>query len=85
MVKIERSSGQSVQIGPYTLQILAVHANEVVFALLDPDADCASCGERPAPGESQRWHCPVCATEAVVCQACAPTWECPECNPPGWG
>jgi hypothetical protein len=77
MVKIERSAGQGVQIGRYTLRVLAVGADEVVVALLDPDVDCACCGERPAG----RRRCPLCAAEAVVCPACAQSWRCPACQP----
>jgi hypothetical protein len=77
MVVIERMPGLGVQIGRYTLQVLAVHAGEVVVALLDPDKDCAGCGERPA----DRRRCPGCGAEAVVCPACAPVWRCPRCVP----
>jgi hypothetical protein len=72
MVVIERSPDQGVQVGPYTLWVLAVHADEVVIALLDPDKDCVGCGERAA---GQR--CPVCG--ALVCPACAQAACCPRC------
>jgi hypothetical protein len=75
MVVLERSPGQSVQIGPWTVRVLAVHANEVVFALLDPDRDCAVCGEQPAEGHC----CSLCGAEAVLCSACAVGWRCPDC------
>jgi hypothetical protein len=75
MVVIQRSPGQGVRIGPCTLRVLAVHADEVVVALLDPDKDCAVCGERPA----ERRSCPVCQAEAVVCPVCVPVWQCPAC------
>jgi hypothetical protein len=80
MVTIERSPGQAIRIGRYTVRVLAVHAGEVVLALLDPDRDCAGCGERPA----DRLRCPVCQAEAVVCAACVGSWHCPRCaSPPG--
>jgi hypothetical protein len=79
MTHIERSPGEGVQIGPYTLRVLAVRAGEVVVAILDPDVDCACCGERPA----QRRRCPLCAAEAVVCPACARSWRCPACQTRG--
>ena len=79
MVKIERSPGQGVQIGRYTLRVLAVHAGEVVVAVLDPDLDCACCGERPAA----HCRCPRCGAEAVVCATCASSWQCPKCLPRG--
>ena len=63
MVIIERSPDQGVQVGPYTLWVLAVHANEVVIALLDPDKDCIVCGE-PTPGA----RCPICGlTDLRAC------------------
>jgi hypothetical protein len=71
MVVIERSPDQGVQIGRYTLRVLAVHANEVVVALIDPDTDCAVCGERTTG------RCPGC--DARVCPACARAWHCPRC------
>jgi hypothetical protein len=74
MVVIEREPGLSVRIGPYTLQVLAVEAGKVTFALMDPERDCCCCGERPA----ERRRCPECLTEAVVCPACA--WRCPVCE-----
>jgi hypothetical protein len=73
MVVIERSPDQEVRIGRYTLRVLAVHADEVVVALFDPDMDCIGCGERPADG-----RCPVCA--AVVCWACGRAQACPRCG-----
>jgi hypothetical protein len=75
MDAIERSPGEGVRIGPYTLRVLSVDADKVVFALLDPDLDCCCCGERPADHR----RCPVCATEAVVCTDCAGSWQCPRC------
>jgi len=62
MVVIERSPDQGVQIGRYLLRVLAVHADEVVVALIDPDKDCVGCGE------SATGRCPGCG--AVVCPAC---------------
>jgi hypothetical protein len=45
MVEIERSPGQGVRIGPYTLWVLAVDPDGVVIALHDPDED----GDPPEP------------------------------------
>ena len=42
MVEIERSPGQGVRIGPYTLRVVAVHPDRVEFALRGP--------ESPLPG-----------------------------------
>jgi hypothetical protein len=75
MVVIERSPGQCVQVGPYVLRVLAVHADEVVVALFDPDRDCHVCGERPA----DRRACSVCGAEVVVCPACLGASSCPAC------
>jgi hypothetical protein len=72
MVVIERSPDQGVQIGRYTLRVLAVHGDEVVVAVFDPDKDCVGCGERAA---GQR--CPVCG--ALVCPVCARPARCPRC------
>jgi hypothetical protein len=74
MVVIERSPDQSVQIGPYTLRVLAVRAGEVVVALLDPATDCISCGER---GSARR--CRVCDVEVLLCPGCVDSWRCPRC------
>jgi hypothetical protein len=71
MVVIERSPEQGVQIGRYVLRVLAVHADEVVVALIDPDRDCAGCGERTTG------RCRGCA--ARVCPACARERHCPRC------
>ena len=57
MVVIERSPEQGVQIGRYVLRVLAVHADEVVVALIDPDRDCAGCGERTTG------RCPGCGAQ----------------------
>ena len=75
MVVIERTSGQEVRIGPYTLRVLAVHPERVVVALLDPEKDCGSCGEA---GERRR--CLGCAAEAVLCRGCAASVRCPRCG-----
>jgi hypothetical protein len=72
MIEIERSPGQGVRIGACLLRVLAVRAGEVVVALLDPNADCHSCGEPT----SDRRRCPLCAAEALVCPACEPSWRC---------
>jgi hypothetical protein len=45
MVVIERSPGQEVRIGPYTLRVVAVDPDGVVIALHDPDED----GDPPGP------------------------------------
>ena len=76
MVTIECSPGQCVRIGHRTMRVLAVHAAEVILALIDPDKDCALCGERPA----NRHYCPVCASGTVICPACTPDWCCPRCG-----
>ncbi len=75
MVQIERSPGQAVRIGQYTLWVVSINADEVVIALLDPDKDCACCGEWPA----DPYHCPVCQARAVVCPDCVRSWKCPQC------
>jgi hypothetical protein len=36
MVEIERSPGQELRIGSYTLRVVAVHPDRVVFALRGP-------------------------------------------------
>jgi hypothetical protein len=72
MVVIERSPDQGVLIGRYTLRVLAIHADEVVVALLDPDRDCAGCGER---AEGSR--CGTCG--ALVCPCCGGSRRCPRC------
>jgi hypothetical protein len=68
MVTIERTSGQGVKIGPYTVQVLAVQRDRVVVALLDPRTDCLSCGRSLV-----EHRCPVCQAEAFP-------W--PDCSPP---
>lgn len=78
MVPIERSPGEAVRIGRFTLRVLAVGGDEVVVALIDPELDCAGCGERPA----ERGRCPACMAEMLVCIACAPSWRCPKCAAP---
>jgi len=72
MIVIERSPDQGVQIGRYTLRVLAVRADEVVVALLDPDKDCSGCGER-TPGD----RCLTCGT--LLCPVCARLGPCPRC------
>ncbi len=37
MVEIERSPGQVLRIGEYTLRVVAVHGDRVVFALRGPE------------------------------------------------
>jgi hypothetical protein len=66
MVVIERSPGEGVQIGHHVLRVLAVHADEVVVALLDPDKVCVVCGaglDEPAQtaGATEPGRCPRCA------------------------
>jgi hypothetical protein len=75
MVIIERSADQGVRVGRYTVWVLAVHADEVVVALLDPDRDCGGCGER-TPGD----RCGVCGL--LVCPVCARRGRCPRCASP---
>jgi hypothetical protein len=75
MVVIERSPDQGVQIGPYTLWVLAIHPDEVVVGLLDPEKDCGGCGERTS-GD----RCRVCG--ALVCPVCARARLCPRCASP---
>jgi hypothetical protein len=79
MVELERTPGQAVQIGRYTLRVLAVREGEVVVALLDPDKDCVGCGQR---GVSSL--CPACQTVMVVCPDCVRSWRCPFCAS-AWG
>lgn len=71
MIELERTVGQSVRIGPYTLRVLEVEAGEVVVALLDPDADCDSCG-RPL----ECVLCPVCEAVTAACSVCSPSGQC---------
>lgn len=78
MVAIQRSPGEAVRIGRYTLKVLAVHADEVVVALLDPEKDCAACGEATAAQS----RCPACTAEMRLCNACALSWNCPACHSP---
>jgi hypothetical protein len=78
MVEIDRKAGEAVRVGRYTLRVLAVHPGEVVVALLDPDRDCAGCGERPA----ERRRCPVCQAEVVLCATCLPGQRCSRCASP---
>jgi hypothetical protein len=37
MVEIERSPGQVLRIGSYTLRVVAVHSDRVVFAVRGPE------------------------------------------------
>ena len=75
MVVIQRSPGEAVRIGPYTIRVLSVHGDEVVVAVIEADRDCSLCGERAA--ELRR--CPVCGKETRLCDVCAPDGRCPEC------
>jgi hypothetical protein len=78
MFLIEVSPGQEVRVGRRTLRVLAIHAGEVVVAVLDPAQDCAFCGGPPAA----RRRCPVCQAEALVCPDCVPSRPCPRCASP---
>ena len=75
MVVIERKPGLGVCIGPYVLEVLAVHADEVVIALIGPEEECVSCGERGA----HLRRCSVCQAEVIVCSPCAESRACPNC------
>jgi hypothetical protein len=56
MIEIERSPGQEVCIGPYVLQVVAVHPDHIVFALRGPDEDREPWGQEPAvPQERLAW------------------------------
>jgi hypothetical protein len=76
MIVIERSPGEGVRVGRYTLRVLAVRAGEVVVALYGPE-ECAVCGGT-VTGPTV---CPVCGEEAILCPACSPSWRCPGCAP----
>jgi hypothetical protein len=71
MVELERTAGQTLQIGPYTLRVLEVRADEVVVALLDPDRDCDGCG-----GPLECALCPVCESVTAACPVCSPSGRC---------
>ena len=56
MVEIERSPGQVVQIGPYTLRVIAVLPDRVVLALRGPGEEDRPCGpEVSVPRECLAW------------------------------
>ncbi len=56
MVEIERSPGQAVRVGPYTVRVVAVLADRVVIALRGPDDEPASPGrEFTVPCECLEW------------------------------
>jgi hypothetical protein len=56
MVEIERSPGQVVQIGPYTVRVVAVLPDRVVIALRGPDEEGESPGQEFAvPRECLAW------------------------------
>jgi hypothetical protein len=56
MVEIERSPGQVLRIGPYTLRVVAVHPDRVVLALRGPEDDGAPRGrEIVVPRERLAW------------------------------
>ena len=56
MVEIERSPGQAVRIGPYTVRVVAVLADRVVIALRGPDEEREPPGQEPAvPLERLAW------------------------------
>jgi hypothetical protein len=56
MVEIERSPGQVVRVGPYTLRVVAVLPDRVVIALRGPDEECEPTEQEPAvPRECLAW------------------------------
>ena len=56
MVEIERSPGQVLRIGSYTLRVVAVHADRVVLALRGPGENDAPRGrEIVVPRENLAW------------------------------
>jgi hypothetical protein len=56
MVEIERSPGQAVRIGPYTVRVVAVLADRVVIALRGPEEGPESPGrEFTVPRECLEW------------------------------
>ena len=56
MVEIERSPGQEVRIGPYTVRVVAVLPDRVVIALRGPDEARGSPGrELTVPRECLDW------------------------------
>jgi hypothetical protein len=56
MVEIERSPGQVVRIGPYTLRVMAVLPDRVVIALHGPGEDGEPCAQEvTVPRECLAW------------------------------
>jgi hypothetical protein len=56
MVEIEQSPGQVLRIGPYTLRVVAVHSDHVVFVLRGPEENGAPrAREIVVPRESLAW------------------------------
>jgi hypothetical protein len=55
MVEIERSPGQVVRIGPYTLRVVAVLPDRVVIALRGPGVDEPHQQEIVVPHECLAW------------------------------
>jgi len=56
MVEIERSPGQVVRIGPYTLRVITVLPDRVVFALHTPGEEGEPRGHEPCvPRECLAW------------------------------
>jgi hypothetical protein len=56
MVEIERSPGQGVRIGAYTLRVVAVLPDRVVLALHNPGEEGEPRGQEPAvPRECLAW------------------------------
>ncbi len=56
MVEIERSPGQVLRIGSYTLRVVAIHSDRVVLALRGPGDNGAPCGrDIVVPRENLAW------------------------------
>ena len=56
MVEIERSPGQVVRIGPYTLRVITVLPDRVVLALRGPGEEDEPSGQEPSvPRECLTW------------------------------
>jgi hypothetical protein len=55
MRQIELTAGQVVQVGRYTLQVLAVYPDEVVIGLLDSDDDAELIGACDGNHTKEPW------------------------------
>jgi hypothetical protein len=56
MVEIERSPGQVLRIGAYTLRVVEVHPDRVEFTLRGPDENSAPGGRKiVVPRENLAW------------------------------